>query len=388
MDLFDNNDNIISDPETENDSTTTEVEEKNTSLEQQSALELTEKKIVEQATAEQIINTASEITETEETVVKNEGGTISDEIISDEIPSESLSPQPSSLPQDSGLSTQHSHPEENKYNAYARQLTTNIYKSNSGQIIIGFKAIQRAKLWGEWFKHRTQICSRFLVESGNKRLTNWKHELCLTGVKEQDLQQLVESNFDFRKSPEKAYAQRRINLPPVPEPEPAYTKENTLLLEEIEVGDIVSTGSGEYEVLGIKPSYDSKHNYLVSGKCIRHKSFAPLVGQNFDFPLESLSLVKKGASSKSDVEYTQEPEHNMTTNYSLNEEENPELTELEEPDFVVGESVEILSARQGEEFVNQIGEITNVGTIGCAVKIKNEIILYFPEEIKVVELAA
>ncbi len=94
------------------------------------------------------------------------------------------------------------------------------------------------------------------------------------------------------------------------------------------------------------------------------------------------------------MEFSQELENNLPSNYSLTEEGNPELTEVEkefkgeEADFVVGETVEILSARQGEEFVNQIGKITNVGTIGCAVKIKDEIILYFPEEIKVVQLAA
>jgi len=383
LDLFDNNDNIVSNPETKNNSTTTEIEEDNTSIKQQSAIELTEEETVEQETAEQIINTTPEITKK-----KDEGYWMKDEIISDEMPSSSFSPQPSSLPQDSGLSQKDFKPEEDKYNPYARQLTTNIYKSNSGQIIIGFTAIQRAKLWGEWFKHRAKICSQFSLQSGKRRLTDWKHELCLTGVKEQDLQQLTKNNFDFRKSPEKAYSQAGVKIPPVPEPEPAYTKESSLKIEEIEVGDLVQTNNGEYEVLEIKPSYDPRHQHLISGKCLRHKSFPPLVGQNFDFPAEGLSLVKKGVSPKSDVEFSQELENNLTSNYSLTEEENPELTEVEEPSFVVGETVEILSARQGEEFVNQIGEITNVGSMGCAVLIGKEIRFYFPEEIKVVQLAA
>ena len=241
-------------------------------------------------------------------------------------------------------------------NSQLKLLKSNIYLEKTGLVIITFTNYQRALSWGELITNRMMLCSKFSVISDRRKFTYEKHELHLEGLTNEDIQKLIEPDFNFKYYPEKAFKEVGIAFPSFPEPERKKI-EPPLKISDLNVGDIVSREQGTYEVTDI-----STRDELVTCKCLKHNSFPKIVGEELAYKVSTLKLVEK-AKIESGVDN--------------NSNKLP---------FKVGQQVKILSSRQGEEFVNSEGRITNIGTEGCVVAIGTKIKFYFPNEIQAINV--
>ncbi len=248
-----------------------------------------------------------------------------------------------------------------KYVLNAQKITEHIYQTNQNGAIVSLKNRSKLEAWGKYFVSTMKICDRYHLISGSRCITPYKHELHLLGIDRAKLNQLVNSNIDFKVTPEKFFAPVTDNSTEQITPPPIASKFLTLALlpENFNAGDIAKTERGEYEVIEVidntnQPSLQTNNrpDYLVKCICLKHNSNSSLIGKTVNVPLDNLTNVVKGKKSEA------------------------QQVELEE-----GIEVKIISDRKGQELNGKIGIITNASSDGCAIKINDETHYFFCNEI-------
>ncbi|MDJ0727572.1 MAG: hypothetical protein QNJ38_20915 [Prochloraceae cyanobacterium] len=233
----------------------------------------------------------------------------------------------------------------------------NVYRTPSGDIIIGFKNKTLVEGWSEHLKDTMQICQDFSIVSGKERQTNHKFELHLLGVESDNLQSLIDAKINFKFSPQ------LLGSPGISEDtsdmaNPQFLKAQSGLnnsqdastaqkvtLNQLKAGDIVQTQHGEYRIIDLPAPEDTNEEIDTdSGEikidciCLKHNSSEDIIGQTVSIPLKLLSLVQP-----------------VTFN-----------------GFTVGQLVKINTYRQGEGNFGKVGQISGAGEDGCAVSIDGE----------------
>ncbi len=216
----------------------------------------------------------------------------------------------------------------------------NVYRTPSGDIIIGFKNKTLVEGWSEHLKDTMQICQDFSIVSGKERQTNHKFELHLLGVEDDNLQSLIDAKINFKFSPQQFLkAQSGLN-----NSQDASTAQK-VTLNQLKAGDIVQTQHGEYRIIDLPAPQDTNEEIDTdSGEikiecvCLKHNSSEDIIGQTVSIPLKLLSLVQP-----------------VTFN-----------------GFTVGQLVKINTYRQGEGNFGKVGQISGAGEDGCAVSIDGE----------------
>ena len=257
--------------------------------------------------------------------------------------------------------------------------SNNIYETDRDIAIIGLKNRSLLEAWGKHFRYAMKICSDFNIISGKNCMTNHKHELRLIGINQAHVNELVDSQINFKLTPDRFFAKNHtshnsndrsnksddsgsINNPT----SHSFSAAEKVRLEDLNLGDIVATQRGEYQVLEVPQiSIDTDNNSAsnrpeeeikITCKCLKHNVSPDIIGNNYEVPLNLLSLVRK-APQQEDKEISQSIP------------------------FTVGQSVKINSERKGKELVGQTGLVTRSSETGFAVQVNENIQFFFANEL-------
>lgn len=306
------------------------------------------------------------------------------------------------------------------------------YKRDKDEIpctYIGFKSRTRAEAWGRWFSSTNNIASGFELRAA-KRLAGFKHEIKLWGLNSTDIQRLPHLDFAFSPSEQSIEAWIKVEEQVVvqaeekqvedaaPSPELPVVEKTHPVIDVADVPEGVSllstnddrlieytcwvwTAAREKGVLAPKQRNVGRLFQTQSGieaERARSRTTRSKTSQFFERTLdavnylirssdyrdaiaEGLKLLKRESPVEESESIATAPDLEPKSfglqfdNWVIADAEDEPQLELEiqvEPEpinFQVGEKVEIISDRKGDEFVWQTGTVTATSKVGCAVDI-------------------
>lgn len=271
---------------------------------------------------------------------------------------------------------------------------------------IAFKSKTRAEAWGRWLVAENNIAAGFEVRAA-KRILGFKWEIKLWGISIDHIQRL--GKIDFNNAPnDQALSSWLETASPVEQVQ--TTQHPTIDPTDVPVG--VSLRSTDDDFLieyivwatviardnGVPKPTQKQIGRLVLGNGI--EAYRPRSGlcQMFTKTMDAVVHLIGGAGLKiTDLLAAQEllsasqqapPAATSTVTAQTTVEVLPEVIDTEEEvsaALSVGSSVQITSARHGEQLVGQVGTITAATPVGCVVVIGDLTRWFCTDEVKLAE---